>query len=95
MVILFWFTTIGQPYCGKYSFKYLPISDSNSYDNTGQTYDVSRILTPQYTFDEAKYKEYSPLFLSTPFMLAYGLSFATMIAVLVHIAISPASLVRA
>lgn len=48
---------------------------------------MSRILTPDYEFDEEKYKAYSPLFLSTTFTLTYGLSFATMIAVLVHAAL--------
>lgn len=84
MVLFFWITTMGLHFSGSYYAKYLPISDSNSYDNTGQIYNVSRILTPDYTFNEQKYKEYSPLFLSTTFMLTYGLSFATMIAVLVH-----------
>ena len=63
---------------------YLPISDSGSYDNTGSTYNVSKILTPQSTLDLQKYQEYSPLFLSTTFALTYGLSFATFIAVIVH-----------
>jgi hypothetical protein len=34
------------------------------YDNTGAEYNVSKILTPQSTFDENAYKQYSPLFLS-------------------------------
>ena len=63
------------------------MSDSNSYDNTGSVYNVTRILTPDYLFDEAKYKTYSPLFLSTTFSLAYGLSFAGISAVIVHTAL--------
>lgn len=84
VVLFFWIVTTGMHYSNIYFYQYLPISDSSSYDNTGQIYNVSRILTPDYTFDEKKYKEYSPLFLSTTFSLAYGLSFATVIAVLVH-----------
>jgi hypothetical protein len=38
-----------------YSAEYLPISDSNSYDNTGKAYNVTRILTPEFTLDLAKY----------------------------------------
>jgi hypothetical protein len=34
------------------------------YDNTGNEYNVTRILTPESTLDVAAYKEYSPLFLS-------------------------------
>ncbi|EPS31607.1 Sexual differentiation process protein isp4 [Penicillium oxalicum] len=84
MVVWFWIVTPALHYSGLYYFKYLPISDSRSYDNTAHTYNVSRILTPEFTFDLAKYKEYSPLFLSTTFAISYGLSFAGIVAVIVH-----------
>ena len=84
MVLWFWIVTPAIHYSGLYYSKYLPISDSNSYDNTGNLYNVSRILTPESTFDLQQYQEYSPLFLSTTFMLSYGLSFASIISVLVH-----------
>lgn len=88
MVTFYWFTTIGVHYSGAFYSKYLPISDSNSYDNTGNTYNVSRIINKQtQTFDLKAYQEYSPLFLSTTFMLSYGLSFASIAAVLVHTAL--------
>ncbi|BCR87390.1 small oligopeptide transporter, OPT family [Aspergillus chevalieri] len=84
MVVFFWIVAAAIHYSGLYYFKYLPISDSNSYANTGAVYDVSRILTPNLTLDVEKYKSYSPLFLSTSFALSYGLSFASIIAVLIH-----------
>lgn len=85
--IFWWFTTLGLHYSGHWYADYLPISDSSSYDNTGSVYNVSKILTPEYTLDLAKYKAYSPLFLSTTFSLTYGLSFATISAVVVHTAL--------
>ncbi|KAL4806297.1 OPT oligopeptide transporter protein-domain-containing protein [Aspergillus unguis] len=84
MVLWFWIVTPAIHFSGINYSKFLPISDSNSYDNTGQVYNVSKILTPELTLDLAKYESYSPLFLSTTFSLSYGLSFATIIAVLVH-----------
>lgn len=63
------------------------MSDSNSYDNQAQPYDVQRILKPDFTLDLQKYKEYSPVFLSTTFALQYGLSFAATIALIVHTAL--------
>lgn len=87
MVAFYWFTAIGIHYSGHWWNEYLPMSDSNSYDNTGSTYNVTRVLTPDYLFDEAKYKEYSPLFLSTTFSLTYGLSFAGIASVIVHTAL--------
>ena len=65
--------------------KYMPISTPQSYDNTGNSYNVSNILNSKFEFDVGKYKVYSPLFLGTTFALAYGLSFASITAILVHI----------
>lgn len=87
MVLFFWVTAISIHYSGHWWNAYLPMSDSNAYDNTGSVYNVTRILTPDYLFDEAKYKAYSPLFLSTTFSLSYGLSFAGIAAVIVHTAL--------
>lgn len=87
MVIFFWIVASGVHFSGKFYAQYLPMSDSNSYDNTGHLYNVTKILTPQFTFDPEKYHNYSPLFLSTTFALSYGLSFASIIAVLVHTAL--------
>jgi OPT family oligopeptide transporter len=84
LVLFTWIAVFGIHYGGAWYSKYLPISDGTSYDNTGSVYNVSRIITPQYTLDVAKYKAYSPLFLSSTFAIQYGLSFATIIAVIVH-----------
>ncbi|KAL4892509.1 OPT oligopeptide transporter protein-domain-containing protein [Aspergillus ambiguus] len=83
----FWITTSALQYSGTFYSRFLPISDSNSYDNTGALYNVSKILTPDYTFDHAKYKSYSPLFLPMTFALNYGLAFAAVVAVVVHTAL--------
>ena len=80
----FWFPTPILYYTNTWYAKYLPISSRTSFDNTGASYDVSQILTPESTLDEAKYKAYSPLFLSTTFALSYGLSFAGITATITH-----------
>lgn len=41
----------------------MPILSSNVYDNTAKEYNVSRILTPQFLFDEEAYKNYSKVFM--------------------------------
>ena len=55
----------------------MPISSTHSFDRFGKTYNVSQIISNGTQFDQAKYEKYSPLFLSTVFALAYGLSFAS------------------
>ena len=87
LIFFIWIVASGIHFSGAWYGAYLPISDSSSYDNTGGAYNVSRILTPEYTLDLAKYEAYSPLFLSTTFALLYGLSFAAISAVIVHTAL--------
>ncbi|OTB08384.1 hypothetical protein M426DRAFT_317007 [Hypoxylon sp. CI-4A] len=71
-------------YTGVWYAQFLPMSDSSTYDNTGAAYDVSRVLTPEFTLDVEAYKAYSPLFISTAFALSYGLSFAAITALMVY-----------
>ncbi|OJJ46046.1 hypothetical protein ASPZODRAFT_152280 [Penicilliopsis zonata CBS 506.65] len=85
MFLFFWIVAPAIHFSGGWYAKFLPFSDPNSYDNRGMEYNVTRILNADFEFDEHKYKSYSPLFLSTTFALCYGLSFASVIAVLVHV----------
>lgn len=71
-------------YTGTWSAQFLPMSDSATYDNTGSSYNVTRILTPEFRLDLAAYKAYSPLFLSTTFAMSYGLSFAAIASLIVY-----------
>ncbi|KAH7107250.1 OPT oligopeptide transporter [Auriculariales sp. MPI-PUGE-AT-0066] len=83
-VFFFWILTPILYYTNVWNAAYLPILSSDVFDNTGAYYDVYRILTPDMTFNETAYKEYSPLFMSTTFALSYGLSFAAITATIVH-----------
>lgn len=84
LVVFFLIATPAIHFSGSFYSKYLPMSTGGSFDNTGASYDVSKILTPEYTLDPEKYQSYSPLFLSTTFVLCYGLSFATIISLVIH-----------
>ena len=57
---------------------------SDSFDNTGKTYNVSRIINDDLSFNLEAYEAYSPLFLSASFAVSYGLSFASITATLTH-----------
>ena len=63
---------------------YLPLVSSHSFDNTGKTYNVSRIINDDLSFNFEAYKAYSPLFFSPSFALVYVLSFASIPATLTH-----------
>ena len=72
-------------FSGTWYSRFLPLSDTSTYDNTGANFDVFKILTPSLTLNETAYQEYSPLFMSTNFALNYGLSFATLSSLVVYV----------
>ncbi|KAM0815583.1 hypothetical protein AB5N19_01382 [Seiridium cardinale] len=78
---------IGMAYAGPDFMKYLPISANSNFDHFGNSYNTSRILTSDYTFNQTAYEEYSPLMLGPAFSLSYGMSFATLISTIVHVAL--------
>ncbi|CAG8215240.1 unnamed protein product [Penicillium olsonii] len=64
---------------------YLPLLSSGTFDNTGSAYNISRVVdTATKDFSLAKYKEYSPMYISMSYSLTYGLSFAAVTAIVVH-----------
>lgn len=84
LIVFVIITTIGISYSGAFYSDYLPINTSTLFDNTGGTYNVTKILTPTYEFDLTKYQAYSPTFLAPTFIMNYGLSFAALLAAIVH-----------
>ncbi|XP_042482392.1 oligopeptide transporter 1-like isoform X2 [Macadamia integrifolia] len=68
--------------------KRFPIFSSNTFDQSGKPYNVLRILDRKtFIFDIQAYNNYSKLYLSTIFVFAYGMSFATLAATLSHVAL--------
>jgi len=56
---------------------YLPPNSSGIFDNTGNSYNISRILNPNSAIvDEAAYQEYSPAFYGAGNLVLYGAFFA-------------------
>jgi len=53
------------------------------FDNTGSSYIAQKIIT-NGVFDPAKYAAYSPVFLPTTLVLAYGAAFAAFPAVFMY-----------
>ncbi|KAK9460479.1 OPT oligopeptide transporter protein-domain-containing protein [Lipomyces oligophaga] len=54
---------------------YLPINSTSSFDNTGSTYNASRIVNEDLTLNVENYKNYSPPFLSIGYVMIYGSEF--------------------
>lgn len=71
-------------FSGAWFAEFLPMSDSNTYDNTGAPYNTSRVLNADFTLNREAYENYSPLFISTTFAMSYGLSFAAISSLIVY-----------
>jgi len=86
LVIVMWIMAPIMYYANVLYSSYLPILSSAVFDNTGKPYDVSRILTSDFLFDEEAYKSYSRVFLPITYVLSYALQFAALSALLTHTA---------
>ncbi|KFZ08867.1 hypothetical protein V502_09095 [Pseudogymnoascus sp. VKM F-4520 (FW-2644)] len=71
-------------YTNTFQTAYLPMSSTDIFDNSGKTYNVSRVVIDG-VFDPELYKTYSPPFLTTTYAIAYGLSFAVLTASPVYV----------
>uniref|UniRef100_A0A8H8CGD0 Uncharacterized protein n=1 Tax=Psilocybe cubensis TaxID=181762 RepID=A0A8H8CGD0_PSICU len=83
-ILFYWIGTPVIYYTNTWYTQYLPISTRGSYDNTGKSYNVTRIIDSRNNLDVEAYKAYSPIFLSATFATSYGLSFAAITATLTH-----------
>ncbi|KAI0195857.1 OPT family small oligopeptide transporter [Xylaria flabelliformis] len=87
VLIFFVIVSAGLHFSGTWYADYFVVQSSDAFDNTGAKYNVSKILNDQLLLDEEAYHAYSPIYLSTQFALCYGLSFAAVAAVIIHVAL--------
>jgi OPT family small oligopeptide transporter len=84
-VLFFWIVCPIIYYTNTWYSAYLPIMGSNTYDNTGQMYNTSRIMENSAEVDINAYRNYSPMFLPVSFALTYGVAFANLTGIFVHL----------
>jgi OPT family oligopeptide transporter len=84
-VVAFWIVVPGLYYSNVWYTAYLPLMTADLYDNTGAVYNVSNVMNADGTFNQTGYEAYSPPFLPATFSFVYGISFAALTAVPVHI----------
>ena len=66
---------------------YMPILSAAVFDNKGKPYDVSKILTDKFLFNQEAYENYSRVFLPITYVLSYALQFAALTALISHTAL--------
>ncbi|KAL5374579.1 hypothetical protein PMIN02_012231 [Paraphaeosphaeria minitans] len=75
-------------YTNTWNSAYLPIQSNSVFDNTGHTYNVSRIINKQdgYRINLVKYADYSTIYLPVTYALnQFGLAFATVLSLFVWV----------
>ncbi|KAF5340391.1 hypothetical protein D9611_007769 [Ephemerocybe angulata] len=83
--VFYWLLTPILYYSDVWHSQFLPISSIHAFDNTGNHYNVSAIVDPATaSLNLEAYKAYSPLYLSTTFIMSYGLSFLSITATVTH-----------
>ncbi|EPS43592.1 hypothetical protein H072_2452 [Dactylellina haptotyla CBS 200.50] len=87
LIAVMWIIAPILYYSNTFFSSYMPILSASVYDNTGKFYDVQKVLTGDFMFDEAGYKAYSKVFLPITYVLSYALQFAAMTALVTHTAI--------
>nr|POF10926.1 oligopeptide transporter 7 [Quercus suber] len=68
-----------------YKAKTFPIYSDGLFTSTGQSYDVSAIIDPNFHIDTEAYNREGPLYMSTFFAITYGINFACLAATIVHV----------
>ncbi|KAF4456344.1 OPT family small oligopeptide transporter [Fusarium austroafricanum] len=80
-VILFALVTPILYYTNTWYTAHLPFSGGDIYDNTGNIFNVSKVVDQHGNFSPEDYHNYSPIFMPVTFAFSYGISFATMTCV--------------
>ncbi|KAL1910174.1 hypothetical protein Sste5344_004086 [Sporothrix stenoceras] len=86
LVVVMWIIAPIAYYSNWLYSSFMPILSASVFDNKGQVYDVSRILTSDFMFDREAYSNYSRVFLPITYVLSYGVQFAGLASLLTHTA---------
>ncbi|KAJ7685541.1 OPT oligopeptide transporter, partial [Mycena polygramma] len=94
IVIFYLFLSPILYYCGAWYSDYDATSSSSTYDNTGSsdTYGANKVVNADYTFNEERYKAYSPMqvsssinrYITAAYSISYALNFAAITGIILH-----------
>ncbi|KDQ13233.1 hypothetical protein BOTBODRAFT_66951 [Botryobasidium botryosum FD-172 SS1] len=86
-VLFYWILCPILYYTNVWELGYLPLAAPYPYDKFGDLYDTTRVMTPDRQFNLTGYNEYSPMYLTSTYVITYLLAFMLSTAVLVHTAL--------
>ncbi|KAJ5522707.1 hypothetical protein N7513_013280 [Penicillium frequentans] len=83
--LFFWLICPILYYTNTWYSAYLPLLNSNTFDNTAQDYQTSRIMEKDGTVNQTAYRDYSPMFLPAGYAMTFGVAFANLTGIFFHI----------
>ncbi|KAG2416882.1 hypothetical protein HFD88_008099 [Aspergillus terreus] len=83
--LFFWLLCPILYYTNTWYAAYLPMLSPDTFDNRGRPYDTRRVLRPDASVDPDAYRAYSPMFLPIGYAVTYGVAFANLTGIFVHI----------
>ncbi|KAJ6100288.1 hypothetical protein N7467_001823 [Penicillium canescens] len=83
--LFFWLVCPLVYYTNTWYSAYLPLLNSNTFDNTGSTYNTSRIMNAAGQVNQTAYRDYSPMFLPAGYAITFGVAFANLTGIFFHV----------
>ncbi|KAJ2380889.1 hypothetical protein GGI05_006156, partial [Coemansia sp. RSA 2603] len=83
-VLVFWVALPIAYFKNLWGSASLPLYSAGVFTTNGTSYNISRVMLNE-VFDEKAYDNYSPLRMSLEFSWVYGIGFAALMSILVHI----------
>ncbi|MCJ1472536.1 hypothetical protein MMC13_001185 [Lambiella insularis] len=71
-------------YSNAFYSSFMPILSPLVFDNTGNPYDVTKVINSDFLFDRDAYEKYSPVYLPITYVLSYAVQFASLSALVTH-----------
>ncbi|KAF3332302.1 oligopeptide transporter 7 [Carex littledalei] len=84
IIVMYIMTPIGY-WLNLYNAKKFPIFSDGLYTYTGHKYNITSLIDSDFHLDIKAYEKYGPLYLSTSFVVTYGVGFATLTATVTHV----------
>ncbi|KAK5805807.1 hypothetical protein VI817_000065 [Penicillium citrinum] len=85
--LFFWLVCPILYYTNTWYSAFLPMLNSDTFDNTGHAYNTSRIMNSKGAVDQAAYRDYSPMFLPAGYAITFGVAFANLSGIFFHVAL--------
>lgn len=86
-VLFFWLMCPILYYTNTWYTAYLPMLNSNIFDNTARPYNISRVMDADDVVNSDDYRLYSPIFLPAGYAITYGVAFANLTGIFAHVAL--------